>query len=390
MLQALLPLIEALGPQIGAMLTRTGGTGATLSKLAGSMGTTSGTSGTGLSRLLGAIGRGGERATPFGSTAELGGATRQISELQERTTYDQGRITSIGEQIAKRTAAGANDQEIGQLAQMKAKREAMLAEGQKQISDLQARAKATTDQQNPTFAGAGGQGAMPEGLKDSLMAAAKGGALVLGVSHAAKVVGNAGSAAANIGKLGVGQAEQGVIGGAADFAKDSAKMAMNPLAMARGDLIVQMSRLPGLILEWSESLVESRRSIMRWNGTLIHAFHDAERRGIIRNIESGQRTAPQTARLSDALEDIKDYLQPAKDAVTNTITQSLALLIRAVLVTKDTSVTMRKLEGLGYVIKSLLETKLGVGGESKERPLDIWIKDVAKYKPTEKKPIEKP
>lgn len=130
--------------------------------------------------------------------------------------------------------------------------------------------------------------------------------------------------------LGVNQAEGNVIGGAANYASEGLGKAMNPFSVMNGELLTHAAKLPGLLEEWGEGLVESKRHLMQFNGTLAQSFLEAERRGLIRNIESGERTSGATAGLSDALQDLADAVQPIKDAVTVVVARGVEVLVRSV------------------------------------------------------------
>lgn len=130
--------------------------------------------------------------------------------------------------------------------------------------------------------------------------------------------------------LGMNRAERGVASGATQFTTDLASKTLNPFALMRGEPITHMAKLPGLLAEWGEGLVESKRHLMAFNGTLAMAFLEAERRGLIRNIESGQRTSGATAGLSDALQDLQDTMQPMKDTVTIVLARGVEELVRGI------------------------------------------------------------
>jgi len=130
--------------------------------------------------------------------------------------------------------------------------------------------------------------------------------------------------------LGMNSAERNVAGGATQFGTDLASKTLNPFAMMRGETMTHLAKLPGLLAEWGEGLVESKKHLMQFNGTLAAAFLEAERRGLIRNIQSGERTSGATAGLSDALQDLQDTVQPIKDTVTIVMARGVESLVRGV------------------------------------------------------------
>ncbi len=69
--------------------------------------------------------------------------------------------------------------------------------------------------------------------------------------------------------------------------------------------------------DWGDSLLDSQRGLMAFNGAIAGTIIEAERRDIVRKIGQGQRTASSTQFMSEQLSDIKDAIQPFQDAVTN-------------------------------------------------------------------------
>jgi hypothetical protein len=179
--------------------------------------------------------------------------------------------------------------------------------------------------------------------------------------------------------LGVDRAEGQVAGSAASYAAQGAQIAMNPMTMLRGEGFAHAARLPGLIKEWGEALVESKRGIAQFNGQIAMAFAEAEHRGIIRAVQSGERTAGATSGLSDALQDLYDQVQPMKDTVTIVLSTGVEALVRGV------SLGLAYMQRIYEVLKlfnPLLDAVeegvdlLGTRGiEGKAHPIDDWIRD---------------
>lgn len=84
--------------------------------------------------------------------------------------------------------------------------------------------------------------------------------------------------------------------------------------------------MPAKVERWGEALHESQRNLMAFNGQIAKSFIERERRGMLRNFQSGARTAGTTEKLGDSLEDLKDTLQPYRDLLTNLSNQMITLL----------------------------------------------------------------
>ena len=69
--------------------------------------------------------------------------------------------------------------------------------------------------------------------------------------------------------------------------------------------------------------MESQKRLAAFNGTIQQAGFEAERRGFLRNIESGYATGGGTAALSEGYQSLLDELQPIRDSVTNDIAIAL-------------------------------------------------------------------
>jgi len=95
---------------------------------------------------------------------------------------------------------------------------------------------------------------------------------------------------------------------------------MDPIGAATTSIkgmIKAVDEIPSAIMKWGESLKESQRHLMMWSGSLANAFLESQVRQQIRDFGSATRTSGSTTPLIEALDDLKDELQPTKDAITN-------------------------------------------------------------------------
>jgi hypothetical protein len=307
---ALLPLLEALGAEGGASATLGGG----------------------LEGLLGGAGRALGGTSKFGSQKELGEALRQISDLgsniqaaQEAMEQKRQQQEAIGQKARddERQYAFSDPAHKDQMADLARQQQAHAEEirnATRQMNDLRARAAVTTD---PAAARQSqiGQASSIIGLAQSAPQARS--LLYQIVSNTpgpVKTAINAGQVATNLGSNLVTPTSGQIIG---EAASDFGGIAKNAIKGNIGNLAVELSKLPAHIVKWSESLVESQRSISKFNGTLAMTFAQQERRGIVRAIESGERTGGATSELSNSLQDLYDQLQPIKDEVTVVVSKAL-------------------------------------------------------------------
>ncbi len=90
-----------------------------------------------------------------------------------------------------------------------------------------------------------------------------------------------------------------------------------PVFALLGKLVKPITTLPKQIEDWGNSLLESRRNLMAFNGAIAGVLLEAERRDILRKTEEGQRLSGSTKFLSEGLSDLKDEFQPLKDVIVN-------------------------------------------------------------------------
>lgn len=382
MIQALapliLPLIEAFGPAIGSAAAATGtaaaGGAAAATATTGAAATMGGasTAGGAATGLSGILGRLAGMAPALGSTEELGTAVQSSTELANAIAGLKQSISASHDRQAEMVAGAKHTDEftgakidnsqspdhLKALAELQAQRTAMEKEARAknaQLTDTHARIAQTTNPRSPIetisrlggLAGAaaafgpmlgGGSGSdradpnlasqIVNAPSKALLGPFAGLANMLPMVAAGK---NAQQAMLQpFTDLGVGKAEGKVIGSATEFASEGIAKALNPFSLMTGQFHAHMAKLPGLVRDWGEELVESQRHLAAYNSTLAHAYAEAERRGVMRNVESAQRTSGATAGLSDALQDLADTVQPMKDAVTIVISRGVEELVRGV------------------------------------------------------------
>lgn len=303
MLAALLPLLESLGAEGGAAAALGGGEG-----IAGTLG-----------RLIGG-------SKSFGSEKELGEGLRKISDLHssiEAAKEAMAEKSNRQEDIAQKArddekqyafSDPAHTQQLADLAKQQQAHQEEIRRSSREMNDLRGRAAVSTD---PSARRAQGfsQAAAIVGVGAAVKQFAP---KIIQNLPPVKAAANVAEAGANIASNFVTPTAGNVISGMGQDAANIAKSAFNP-----GQLMVQLSKLPQHITSWSEALVESQRSISRFNGVLAMSFAQQERRGLVRAIQSGERTGGATADLSNEMQNLYDLLQPTKDAVTNTLARGL-------------------------------------------------------------------
>lgn len=317
MIAALLPLLEALGAEGGASAALGGGvTGA-----GASAGGSAGIGGT-LGRLFA-----GPRA--FGSSEELGGALRQISDLSAQIKASQEAIAA-NRSKQEEVSSLARDQErqyafsdpshrekLSELAREQQERVNQIRDAERQRSDLNNRATMTTDAAAYRAASFRQAGAIVgAGAAVASVAPTMAGQFLQ--SNPVSTAGRAAYGAAQ-GVGAVSNTQSNIIQGAGNFiggfASIPQKAATNPFTSITGEFILQLSKAPGLIKSWGESLVESQRTISRFSPVMAQAFAQQERRETVRGIGSAQRTGGATSDLSSSLQDLADQIQPLRDTI---------------------------------------------------------------------------
>jgi hypothetical protein len=330
MLAALLPLIEALGAEGGAAGVFAGGA-----------------EGGGIGSMLGRL-VGGTKA--FGSEAELGGALRKISDLNASIEAAQQAIEAKRQQQAQVAHQAREDErqyafsdpahqrQMLELNRQQQEHRADVQRQQRELNDLRARAAVTSD---PAAARASSMREMGAtvgliGAASAIFPQPKIGPDKLSPMDAINPVKmmqrmwqrlkeggeNLGQAGANVGGFVAGDVNSGI-----------AREGVSSLMQILGDLrkmkptavIKDVSELPAKIVRWSDTLVESQRHLGRFNGTIAMMNADTERRTVLRQIASGQRTGGATADLNTSLQNLYDQLQPMKDSVTVVIAKGLTV-----------------------------------------------------------------
>ena len=125
------------------------------------------------------------------------------------------------------------------------------------------------------------------------------------------------------GGAGAGQQPQqppthGAMGGLVSGAmKGAAALATaNPLLAATA-LIGTFAAITAAGKNLAEGQVEAQRVLTRFNGSIASAYALLDRGEILRQRASGGRTADSTKSVVDAVNDMRDQLQPLKDVATN-------------------------------------------------------------------------
>jgi hypothetical protein len=349
-------------------------------------------------------------ATPFATSDELGTGLRQISDLSATIETAKEAIQSKRaqqEQIASRAreqersymiSDPSHRVELARLAREQAAQQQYQQQSQRQLQNLQLRTALTTDpaaaqamtmSRAATFAGAG---AAVASLAPSLI---RNSAPVQIGSNLAQAGANlAGNATTPVTGQIIGQAmgSAGRIGGTLN----PANMAMSGLRGPLGPLQeltkagVEISKLPGQLMDWSEALLNSQRTLSRWDGLLAHTFAEQDRRGIMRGMDSAVRTGGTTSELSSSFDDLLDVVQPMRDSLTNVVASTLTLgvqkLTRLVQIGEGLYEATKDIPVFGAAIKVIedrvkrLEDRDKVGGGNLAQKLldDLKLHDVRK------------
>ena len=427
-LAAFLPEILAAaglsgGAAAGTGAAAAGATGAAAGATAGAAGASAATGG-GFTAFLGRM-LGGASAAPFATEAELGAGMRQAGQVadligavqaahgesQQRSTADQAKYRE--DEARYLYGDPGTDARLAEEARKRAAYEAEIVGHRQKQSEINSRIQATLHPEDAKFDamglaggmagsfvgfgglsalfGGGGSDEARPGLAAQLVKARDDAAFAGPAGWLARKMpgvqfgSNMQQAALQpMTDLGVGQAEGHVLGQGAGFASSVVQKAMSPTAIIKGELATEVSRLPGLLRDWGTELVDSRRHLAEYNGTLAIAFADANRRELMRSIESGARTGGATAGLSDALQDLADEIQPIKDAVTIVISSGVEVGLRVltlILMQLQSSVgLLRAIAGPVSPVAAAdkIIAALGNRGGDTAMPLVDFIRDVGK------------
>lgn len=370
MLAALLPLLEALGAEGGAAAAFGGGATAARGGAAMAGGGGGGGFGAALGRVLS-----GPQA--FSSETELGAAVRKMSDLSagirasqeamEKKSQESEGISRQARQQEQQFAFSdpSHREQLADLAKQQAEHAEEIRRSERERRDLNYRAAVSTDPAAARSASNARASAII-GLGTAAATMAPG---MLGQLARDNPISTAGRAAytAAEGVGAVDQTQGNIIKGAGEFAGGFAdiprKVMTNPFTSVTGEFIMQLSKAPGLIKSWGESLVESQRTISRFNPLLAQTFAKQEHRGLVRGIESGQRTSGATSDLSDSLQNLADSIQPMRDVIHNVLARGLTtgvqLLTRGVKVLENIFEAVKKLDPTGKIdgiMKAMEET----------------------------------
>lgn len=133
-------------------------------------------------------------------------------------------------------------------------------------------------------------------------------------SHSGGSGGNPAAHMAGGGGLIAGAAEGQVVSGVAGQAAEAVS------SLARADfksLALQIVKMPTLIEDWGDALLDSKRGLAEFSGTLAQIYAQADVREIRRGMETGHAIGASVGGLADARQDLKDSLAPMQNAVTN-------------------------------------------------------------------------
>jgi hypothetical protein len=89
------------------------------------------------------------------------------------------------------------------------------------------------------------------------------------------------------------------------------------LGKAVTSLIKPITTLPKQIEDWGQSLVDSKRNLMAFNGAIAGSILEVERRDMMRKMDEGKRVSSTTGFMSEGVSGFKDEIQPLKDVVSN-------------------------------------------------------------------------
>lgn len=125
--------------------------------------------------------------------------------------------------------------------------------------------------------------------------------------------------------------------------------------------------------DWGDSLLDSQRGLMAFNGAIAGTMIEAERRDIVRKIGQGQRTAGSTQFMSEQLSDIKDTIQPFQDAMTN----GFNLLAGAILGSINAIIGFAQKWDPMFMLLTEAANRMNADIDKRNAPLADFIHDVA-------------
>lgn len=297
--------------------------------------------GGGFSNLVGKAGF----AKSLNGAGELGDALRKVSDLkadhdkaQQAIEANRKKQFELGEKAREDErlygfADPSTNPQLAALEQQNQQHSDAMRQHQRELSELNNRIDVTQNPRAAAFKRAatiGGVGTAVGAALPSLAANLPG---MQGAGNLAGFLGGDANAAvmkdmlstpvSMAGNVIAGASQGASIGSLAGPEGAAIGAAIGGMASAAGEI----TALPKKIVDWGEALVESKRNIAQFSGTLSMAFAEANRRGIMRNIESGQRTGGSIAELSRSLQDIYDEVQPIRDEVTIVLSEASRVMI---------------------------------------------------------------
>lgn len=144
-------------------------------------------------------------------------------------------------------------------------------------------------------------------------------------SHSGGSGGNPAAHMAGGGGLIAGAAEGQVVSGVAGQAAEAVS------SLARADfksLALQIVKMPTLIEDWGDALLDSKRGLAEFSATLAMVYAEADVREIRRAMDTGEAIGSSVGGLSDAKQDLADSLAPFQNLVTNVSNKAVEGLTR--------------------------------------------------------------
>lgn len=190
-------------------------------------------------------------------------------------------------------------------------------------------------------------------------------------THSGGSGGNPSAHMAGGGGLIAGAAEGEVVGGLAGQAAEAVS------SLARGDwkdLAMQIVKMPTLIEDWGDALLDSKRGLAEFSGTLAQIYAQADVREIMRALDTGEAIGASVGGLSDAKQDLADSLAPFQNLVTNVSNKAVEGLTRLV----NLGVTIAAKAMFIEKINENLEWLFEIGSEDPKADIAKMLDDIEK------------
>lgn len=151
----------------------------------------------------------------------------------------------------------------------------------------------------------------------------------------------------------MGKGEQQVATGMADSATTAALL--GPIGAS-----YELTQLPKHIAEWDEALLESKKGLANFSGTLNRYFAEAERRQILRDVQSAQTTGGAVSVLGGEWQKLLDEVRPLRDDITTHLAAILNVgtqILRAVVIVAKTTTPLMSV--LASMYRAVLPKETG-------------------------------